>query len=220
MIPFSEYEEVFQSISPASDGQYKAQVYLREDGTELYIANAGRFNAEAYFGWDGLDRLIDVAKLGTIPKFAHSQIQTLIGAIGAAKGWDVWIPPSDRHNLDWSITERFGCSESLPYGFERVERILQEIDVLWFRGATNELRALFEIEHTTPIYSGLLRFNDIHLAAPTDRPIFAVVANNARRALFVRQLNRPTFRMSKLNELCSFLEYSDVYSWHNRVKFS
>ena len=62
LVPFSEYEGVFQSTSPAGDGQYKAQVYLKNDGTELYIAGAGRFNVEAHFGWDGLNSLIDSAK--------------------------------------------------------------------------------------------------------------------------------------------------------------
>ena len=27
LMPFSEYEDIFQSISPAEDGQYKAQIY-------------------------------------------------------------------------------------------------------------------------------------------------------------------------------------------------
>jgi hypothetical protein len=42
ILPFSEYEDVFQSSQPASDGQFKAQVYFRESGTEFYIARAGK----------------------------------------------------------------------------------------------------------------------------------------------------------------------------------
>jgi hypothetical protein len=77
---------------------------------------------------------------------------------------------------------------------------------------------MFEVEHSTPIYSGLLRFNDVHLVAPLLRPRFSVVANDARRDLFVRQLNRPTFRLSGLRELCTFLDYKDVFGWYTRVK--
>ena len=54
LVPFPEYEDVFQSVAPAGDGQYKAQVYLQDDGTELYIAKAGRFNVEGHFGWSEL----------------------------------------------------------------------------------------------------------------------------------------------------------------------
>jgi len=218
LVPFSEYEDVFQSISPAGDGQYKAQVYLQDDGTELYIAKAGRFNVEGHFGWSELEALIDSASLGTVPEFSHSQMQTLLGAIGAAKSYDVWIPSSDRVKLDWSITNRFGCCDVLPYGFEPIKDILQEVDVIWIQRGSSELRALFEVEHSTPIYSGLLRFNDIHLVAPSLYPRFSVVANDARRSLFVRQLNRPTFQMSGLSKLCTFLEYINVFGWYNRIR--
>ena len=46
LIPYSNYEDVFQAVRPASDGQYKAQVYIEDGGTELYLAQAGRFNVE------------------------------------------------------------------------------------------------------------------------------------------------------------------------------
>ena len=52
LIPYRDFEEVFVTLSPASDGQFKAQVYPQLEGTELYIANAGRFNVESYFGWN------------------------------------------------------------------------------------------------------------------------------------------------------------------------
>lgn len=217
-VPFSEYEDVFQSTSPAGDGQFKAQVYLRDDGTELYIARAGRFNVEGHFGWSELETLVDSAGLATVPEFSHSQIQTLLGAIGVVKGYDVWIPQGDRVKLDWSLTPHFECRDVLPYGFDSIESILQEVDVIWIPRGSGEMRALFEVEHSTPIYSGLLRFNDIHLAAPNLRPRFSIVANEGRRSLFVRQVNRPTFRMSGLDELCTFLEYVNVFGWHNRIK--
>lgn len=218
LVPFSEYEDVFQSTSPAGDGQYKAQVYLQDDGTELYIAKAGRFNVEGHFGWGELEALVDSAKLGTVPEFSHSQMQTFLGAIGAAKSYDIWIPPSDRVKLDWSVADRFGCCDVLPYGFELVKGILQEVDVIWIQRGSSELRALFEVEHSTPIYSGLLRFNDVHLVAPRLHPRFSIVANDTRRSLFVRQLNRPTFQMSGLGKLCTFLEYVNVFGWYNRIK--
>ena len=217
LVPFSKYEDVFQSIPPASDGQYKAQIFLREDGTELYIAKAGRFNVESHFGWTEIESLIDSAKLKIVPEFTHSQIQTLLGGIGAAKRHDIWIPPSDREKLDWSLVERFNYREVLPYGFEQIKHILQEIDVIWIQRGSTELKALFEVEHSTPIYSGLLRLNDVHLVAPSSHPRFSVVANDARRAIFVRHLNRPTFRMSGLSNLCTFLEYINVFGWYNQM---
>jgi len=218
LIPFSEYEDVFQSTSPAGDGQYKAQVYLKGAGTELYIAGAGRFNVDAHFGWEAIEALIDSARLTPVAEFSHAQIQTFLGAIGVTKAYDIWIPQNDRPKLEWSLTSRFDCRDILPYGFEPIADILQEVDVIWIERGSSNLRALFEIEHSTPIYSGLLRFNDIHLVSPNLRPRFSIVANDARRVLFVKQINRPTFQASGLAELCTFFEYMEVARWHNRIR--
>lgn len=214
---FSDYEQVFHSTCPAADGQYKVQIYPQDGAAELYIAQAGRFNVEGSFGWSNLEDLMASSEVADLPTFTHSQMQTLLGAIGAAKGYDVWIPSSDRSKLDWSLTEAFPCNGILPSGFQDIERVVQEIDVMWVPKGSSEPRALFEVEHSTPIYSGLLRFNDVHLVAPRLRPRFSVVANDTRRDLFVRQLNRPTFRFSGLSELCTFLDYRNVFSWFHRL---
>ncbi len=217
-INYADYEEIFNSIPPASDGQYKLQIYLEENGIELYFPKTGKFNVESNIGWQSLDALLESSSLIKIPNLSHSQIQTLLGAIGSKKGFDIWIPTSDRNKLDWKITDRFQCVNFLPRHFEEVKSILQEVDVLWFNRGSNIINSLFEVEHSTPIYSGLLRFNDIHLINPNLKPKFSIVSNDTRRSLFIRQLNRPTFQVSGLNELCNFLEYVNVYGWFNRLK--
>lgn len=216
-VPYNEFEEVFSVLEPASDGQIKVQIYQELDGTELYIANAGRFNVESFFGWNYLETFIDKSKLVFVPDFSHSQIQTLIGAIGINRGYDIWIPTIDKSRLDWKITEKFDCRVSLPERYFKIINIIQEIDVMWLKRGSTELAAIFEVEHSTPIYSGLLRFNDLHLIEPNLKPKFSIVSNEIRRALFLRQISRPTFKMSGLSELCNFLEYKDVYGWYNRI---
>lgn len=217
LIPYSDYEQVFQSVETAGDGQYKVQVHVQEEGTELYIANAGKFNVSDRAGWTPLEQLLELADADKIPELSHTQVQTLLGSIGARKGFDVWIPLGDRSTLDWSMTDRFCCCESLPRGFDPVRSALQQIDVVWVKRGSGQLLSLFEVEHSTPIYSGLLRFNDVHLVAPTLKPRFNIVANYNRRDLFVDQLNRPTFKLSGLSEACSFLEYVNVFGWHKRI---
>jgi hypothetical protein len=216
-IPYSEFEEVFSVLEPASDGQIKAQIYHEKDGTELYIANSGRFNVEGFMGWNYFDLLIDRSKIVTFPDFSHSQMQTLIGSIGIHRGYDIWIPNNDRIKLDWEIAEKFSCKNDLPERYFKVFNVIKQIDVLWLRRGSSDLSAMFEVEHSTSIYSGLLRFNDLHLVEPNLKPKFSIVSNDIRRALFLRQINRPTFRMSGLSDLCSFLEYKDVFGWFNRT---
>jgi len=216
-VPFADFQDIFYSNPPASDGQYKPQIYLGE-ATELYIPSAGRFNVDAYLGWNQFENQIASSRLTNIPTLSHHQVQTLLGAIGFSKGFDVWVPQSDRARLEWSLTGRFECCDSLPFGYEKIIDILQEVDTIWIERGSSKLTALFEVEHSTPIYSGLLRFNDVHLIAPTLKPRFSIVSNETRRILFVRQINRPTFRASGLSDLCTFFEYADVFGWHNRIK--
>lgn len=216
-IPFAEYEEIFHSVQPANDGQYKVQVYQQNNITELYIANAGRFNVESYYGWTVIEHLIDSSDI-LMPDLSHSQVQTLLGAIGAEKGYAIWIPPNDRAKMDWTIANEFPCGNIIPDIFSPVKGIIEEIDVIWIERGSAVAKAFFEVEHSTPIYSGLLRFNDVHLLTPDLGARFSVVANDNRRSLFVRQLNRPTFRMSGLCNLCNFLEYRNVFEWHSRLK--
>lgn len=217
LIPHSEFEEVLRAVGPAADGQYKVQVFLQEQGTSLYIARAGRFNVDAYIGWGGLEALFEAPAGAPLPDLTHSQVQTLLGAIGCAKGFDVWVPAPDRERLDWSLAHRFEAVGALPEGFEAIRNVIQEVDIIWVKRGSSELRALFEVEHSTPIYSGLLRLNDVHLTAPNLHPTFNVVANEERRDVFVRQLNRPTFRASGLHEMCSFLDYANVFGWYGRL---
>lgn len=217
IVPYSEYEDVFQSATPADDGQYKVLLFLQEDATELYLARIGRFNVEGYLGWMQIEATLKTKDKLPMPDLSHSQIQTLLGAIGTAKDFDIWIPPIDRFKLDWDIARKYNQRETLPHGFEKVAHVLSEIDVVWLQRGGNDLKALFEIEHSTPIYSGLLRFNDIHLVAPNLKARFSIVANNERRSLYIKQLSRPTFQTSGLGEVCTFLEYSDVFNWHQRI---
>ncbi len=215
-VPFDQFEEVLAGLAPASDGQIKAQIYEQVGGTELYLANAGRFNVESYMGWSYLEAQIRPS-CSTIPVLSHNQVQTLLGGIGVAKGFDIWIPPNDRARLDWTLTDRFNSTNSLPSSLLAVRTIAEEVDVIWIDRGGGTAAALYEVEHSTPIYSGLLRLNDVLLTVPGARVRFGIVSNDVRRALFVRQLDRPTFKASGLRELCTFFEYRNVFGWHERV---
>jgi len=216
-VPYADFEEVFRGAEPARDGQYKAQLITRSSALELYVARRGRFNVEGYVGYGTLRIGTTAIRRDEAAKLSHFQVQTLIAGIGHLKGHDVHVPENDVNRLDWSLVDRFPLRAELPGGFEDIRAILAEIDVLWVGAARPTVEGLFEIEHSTPIYSGLLRLNDVLL---TDSRVsrFSVVSNDERRDLFSRQLFRPTFRRSGLAELCSFLEYGNVLSWYQRMK--
>ena len=206
-----------KNSDPAKDGQYKVHLLFEPEGLELNIVGQGRFNVEAYVGYQVLAQSLSASKLRDSLSLTHTQVQTMLASIGNLKGFDVWVPASDSGKLDWSLSEQFQLRNTIPPGNEEVEPILSEIDVLWVERGKSSIEGLFEVEHSTPVYSGLLRFNDVLLTNPNVTR-FSVVANSTRRSVFSRQVFRPTFRRSGLSKLVSFLEYPNVLDWHSRLR--
>ncbi len=117
---------------------------------------------------------------------------------------------SDRIALDYAILTNEKMRSQLPFYNNEVLDIICEIDVIWLENTKPV--SFFEVEHSTPIYSGLLRFNDVFLTvAETNN--FNIVAESERETKFVKEIQRPTFRQNKLNEKVAFLNYENVYRW-------
>ncbi len=86
--------------------------------------------------------------------------------------------------------------------------IIEHIDVLWLRG--NRVEAAFEVEHTTAVYSGLLRMSDLVALHPNLMMQLYIVAPDARRSKVLAEITRPTFDSLErpLREVCGFIAYS------------
>jgi len=219
LIPYEQFAAVFESVEPASDGQYKVHVYVSKEGTDLHIVRAGRFGVDSHYGLKELRAVFLEGHDALLPPIdlTHYQVQTIVGAIGKLTGHAVYIPLSDRPLLDWNIADRFELLHDIPStGRYKSTSSLSFIDVLWVHPTRNLLAAAFEVEHSTPIYSGLLRFNDVHIDFKLPRA--GIVAQAEREEAFLRQVNRRTFHVSGLNEVCLFYSYSDVYRWYQRLR--
>jgi type II restriction enzyme len=84
------------------------------------------------------------------------------------------------------------------------------IDVLWLDRANDHVAAAFEVEHTTSIYSGIVRLLDLALGAPSEaaRGLF-LVAPDDREDELRAQLMRPVFRRVAEMEV-RFLPYGEL----------
>lgn len=217
LIPYEQFAAAFRSVDPASDGQYKVHIYTNEEGTDLHIVRAGRFGVDSHFGLRGLRAAVLEKGEEALPmEFSHHQMQTIVGSIGRLTGHAVYIPVHDRPFMDWTIADRFELASDIPStGRHAPAASLALIDVLWIHPTRNLLAAAFEVEHSTPIYSGLLRLNDVHIDFKVPRA--GIVADAEREDAFLRQINRRTFRASGLNEVCLFYKYSDIYRWYLRL---
>ena len=94
------------------------------------------------------------------------KIQALIASIGANMGMSIWIPRSDRGAVlkEWD-NEQSNLIDRLPLNYDDTTlRTIEQIDVLWLRGRS--IVRAFEVEHTTSVYSGILRMADLLALQP------------------------------------------------------
>ncbi len=145
---------------------------------------------------------------------SHSEIQWRLLDLGCQLGLSVWAPIPDR-GKDW-CGHRIGSVASMlakiPQQFPpAVIKTIEYIDVLWLDG--NEgIVAGFEVEHTSTIYSGLLRMSDLLTMQPNIDIKLYLVAPDERADKFAREVARPTFAQRKkpLHSICRFLPYSNL----------
>jgi hypothetical protein len=102
--------------------------------------------------------------------------------------------------------------DRLPLNYDDVTlKTIERIDVLWLRGRS--IRRAFEVEHTTSIYSGLLRMADLMALQPNMDIQLYIVAPDERREKVLEEISRPVFSLlerSPLSQLCSYVSYSSV----------
>jgi hypothetical protein len=218
LMPYEQVAVALAVTSPATDGQYKAHVHQSAEGTTLRLARAGRMGVDAHLGFGALTAAVRTETDSEIlPALSHHQVQSILSWIGSTTGHAVYTPRPDRGYLDSGLLGDCRLVDELPASWTTPSApSLGMIDVLWLHPSMHTLAAAFEVEHSTPIYSGLLRFNDVHLDCKLPRA--GIVAEFERADAFYRQIARRTFRASGLDEVCLFYSYSDVYAWYTRLR--
>lgn len=124
----------------------------------------------------------------------HTQVQGWLRDLGLALGFNVWIAANDRSRPYGDGTLASGCLTNLPPHLTDIPGAdaVCLIDVLWL--ADERVVAAFEVEHTTSIYSGIVRMLDLALGAPEQAVEgLYLVAPNGREAEVREQLHRPAF---------------------------
>ena len=140
----------------------------------------------------------------------HTEVQAWLRDLGLALGFEVHIAANDRNRLwlDGRLGDR--CLSGLPENMENAPGIdaVRLIDVLWLRG--DRVAAAFEVEHSTSIYSGIVRLLDLALGMPhPPSDAFFLVAPDDRHNEVRAQAARPAFRgISNLQ--VRFLPYGEL----------
>jgi hypothetical protein len=142
------------------------------------------------------------------------KMQAKVAHLGAVLGFNIWVPASDRAKITELVPTnsqtRFVTTLPLNYDLTTLKTI-ENIDVIWL--LRRSIVHAFEIEHTTAIYSGLLRMADLLALQPRMNIQLHIVAPSERRDQVRREIVRPVFSVMEggsMADRCSFLSYEVV----------
>lgn len=142
------------------------------------------------------------------------KIQADLAKLGEAMGFRVWLPKNDRAAVAHHWTAEDGALlDSLPINYDDTTlKTIEQIDVLWLKGRA--IQRAFEVEHTTSIYSGLLRMADLLALQPNMNIALHIVAPVERRDKVLSEIRRPVFSLIEhqpLAKRCSFIAYENLH---------
>jgi len=141
------------------------------------------------------------------------KVQALIAAIGEQMGMSIWIPKADRGPVlrEWRCEEGT-LLDRLPLNYDDTTlRTIEQIDVLWLR--RRSIVRAFEVEHTTSVYSGILRMADLLALQPNMDIKLHIVAPEAKREKVFQEIRRPVFSLLErgpLAESCTYISYDGL----------
>ena len=141
------------------------------------------------------------------------RVQSLIASIGARMGMSIWIPCADRTAVlkEWKH-EQTNVLERLPLNYDDTTlKTVEQIDVLWLRGRS--IVRAFEVEHTTSVYSGILRMADLLALQPNMDIKLHIVAPATKRDKVFQEIRRPVFSLLEkgpLADSCTYLSYDSL----------
>ena len=143
------------------------------------------------------------------------KIQGLLAKIGEQMGFDIWLPNPDRARVAkvWQPKDPRTLLTTLPLSYDKAtQSTIGLIDVIWIKNKRSIARA-FEVEHTTSIYSGILRMADLVALQPNIHIKMHIVAPSDRQEKFSTEIRRPVFSYmtsGRLSDMCTFISYDDV----------
>lgn len=141
------------------------------------------------------------------------KIQAALAEIGSKMGYKIWVPRNNKVNVTSnSKIKQDSFLGILPLNYDQTTlKTIEQIDVLWIKGRS--IVRAFEVEHTTSVYSGILRMADLLALQPNMSIKLHIVAPQERREKVFSEIKRPVFSVLEkgpLSENCTFISYDSV----------
>ena len=217
------------SLNPLDekDGKFLEQAILAQvNSGETFEINEQEYEKLITHKVRRVDKIVSVsvpqdnpAETNNVPTLTQNdvrqsiKIQALLAKIGAQMGMRIWIPRNDRAAVvsEWKGDPK-STLEILPLNYDETTlKTIEQIDILWLKGRS--IVRAFEVEHTTSIYSGILRMADLLALQPNMDIRLHIVAPDERREKVFQELRRPVFSLLErgpLSESCTYLAYESV----------
>ena len=149
------------------------------------------------------------AKEATDSDRTHTEIQGWLRDLGRGLGFDVWIAINDRSRSFGEGKLADDCLLNLPASAAGGGDAVALIDVIWFE-SDGTPAAAFEVEHTTSIYSGIVRLLDLAQGSEVPNVPLFLVAPDRRESEVREQLQRPAFRNAATSLHLRYLPYGEL----------
>jgi len=139
----------------------------------------------------------------------HDEMQWRLISLGNKASLDVWVPVNDRSKNYEGNSFKDHTLKKFQEALD-VPTYVKNIDAVWKLGLS--IKAAFEIENSTSIYSGILRLSDLRALAPNSNYPLLIVADRQKRSRVFDQLRRPTFANEylHLDRAVRFMSYDSV----------
>ncbi|HEY3432579.1 MAG TPA: type II restriction endonuclease [Rhodocyclaceae bacterium] len=149
----------------------------------------------------------------------HTQIQGWLRDLGLSLGFSVWIAANDQNRPFGDGRLGDGCLKTLPdhMATQAGADAVRLIDIIWLDRENGHPMAAFEVEHTTSIYSGIVRLLDLAYGneLKTCEGLF-LVAPDEREEDVLQQIRRPAF--SRIESLgMRYLPYGELKSQRENI---
>lgn len=147
----------------------------------------------------------------------HSEMQWRLIRLGLRSHFDVWVPENDK-GREWNgevfrpmVLQDFHETLDVPM-------YIKNIDTVWKLGQS--VKAAFEVENSTSVYSGILRLSDLRALTPNSSYPLFIVAPKERRQKVFNELHRPTFSNPYLglDKIVKYLSYDSIRELDETIK--
>ena len=234
-----------REISGTAVSQLLTFIKKREDAFAFYTTNLDFLLEEAEKVWKETQKqqkkkqnsqlkIKKAERLNNESHSTHSKAQYLLKKIGEIVNCETWIATNDKNrefneeplgegklpvfpSFTIDQTEKTDLEEqAVRWVEDDTKKRIELIDEVWFKNG--QPVAAFEVETTTSVYSGLLRFCDMLATIPNNRILLFIVAPSERKEKVMKELKRPVFQALGLTDHCRFIAIEELELLYQKVK--